>query len=141
MIGDTLVPVGGLVTANAAAAAHHHRSAGSHLGAIQSHRVAVSVVQEESARCCNLALTLILADNSEFPQKGRIENTLNQVDPKTGTLELQASFPNPQHTLLPGQFGKVRVETELRRNVILVPQRAIQQLQSQQTVYTVGPGI
>ena len=81
---------------------------------------------------------MILADDSEFPQKGRVENTVNQVDPKTGTLELQASFPNPQHTLLPGQFGKVRVETELRRNVVLVPQRAIQQLQSEQTVLTVG---
>ncbi len=91
-------------------------------------------------RCSNPRSPLILADNTEFPQKGRIENTLNQVDPKTGTLELQASFPNPQHTLLPGQFGKVRVETELRRNVILVPQRAIQQLQSVQTVLTVGAG-
>jgi membrane fusion protein (multidrug efflux system) len=60
------------------------------------------------------------------------------VDAKTGTLELQASFPNPQHTLLPGQFGKVRVETELRQNAILVPQRAIQQLQSEQTVFTVN---
>ena len=61
------------------------------------------------------------------------------MDPKTGTLELQARFPNPQHTLLPGQFGKVRVETELRSNVVLVPQRAIQQLQSMQTVFTVCP--
>ncbi len=77
---------------------------------------------------------------ANFPHKGRIENTLNQVDPKTGTLELQASFPNPQHTLLPGQFGKVRVETELRKNVVLVPQRAIQQLQSMQTVYDRGAG-
>ncbi|HTC90119.1 MAG TPA: efflux RND transporter periplasmic adaptor subunit, partial [Bryobacteraceae bacterium] len=88
----------------------------------------------------NSALALIPADGAEFPEKGRIANTLNQVDPKTGTLELQASFPNPQHTLLPGQFGKVRVETELRRNAILVPQRAIQQLQSETTVLTVGPG-
>ncbi len=40
-------------------------------------------------------LTLVLADGSEFPNKGHIQNTLNQVDPKTGTLEMQASFPNP----------------------------------------------
>jgi membrane fusion protein (multidrug efflux system) len=83
-------------------------------------------------------LTLVLADGSEFPQKGRVENTVNQVDPKTGTLELQARFPNPQHVLLPGQFGKVRFETDLRKNVVLVPQRAIQQLQSTQTILTVG---
>jgi len=86
------------------------------------------------------SLTLVLADNSDFPSKGRVENSVNQVDPKTGTLELQANFPNPQHTLLPGQFGKVKLETELRKNVVLVPQRAIQQLQSLQTVYVVGPG-
>ena len=85
------------------------------------------------------ALTLVLADGSEFPQKGRVENTVNQVDPKTGTLELQARFPNPQRVLLPGQFGKVRIETNLRNDVILVPQRAIQQLQSMQTIFTVGP--
>ena len=64
------------------------------------------------------ALRLILADNCDFPWKGRIENALNQVDPKTGTLELQARFPNPQHNVLPGQFGRIRVQTEERRNAI-----------------------
>jgi membrane fusion protein (multidrug efflux system) len=86
----------------------------------------------------DLPLTLLLADNSEFPGKGRIENTLNQVDPKTGTLELQARFPNPRHTALPGQFGRVRVQVEERRGALLVPQKAVQQLQSLQTVYVVG---
>jgi membrane fusion protein (multidrug efflux system) len=61
------------------------------------------------------------------------------VDPKTGTLELQARFPNPQHRILPGQFGRVRVQVEERKNALLVPQRAVQQLQNMQTVYTVGP--
>ena len=83
-------------------------------------------------------LTLVLADGSQFPQKGRVENTVNQVDPKTGTLELQARFPNPQHVLLSGQFGKVQIETNLRKDAILVPQRAIQQLQSMQTILVVG---
>lgn len=88
----------------------------------------------------DLPVTLILADNSEFPQKGRIEDALNQVDPKTGTLELQAKFPNPRHTLLPGQFGRVRVEVEERANALVVPQRAVQQLQNMQMVFTVGDG-
>ena len=61
------------------------------------------------------------------------------MDPKTGTLELQASFPNPGRGLLPGQFGRVRVQVEERKNAIAVPQRAVQQLQNLQTVYTVGP--
>ena len=82
----------------------------------------------------------MLADETLFPNRGQIENTQNQVDPKTGTLELQARFPNPRHTLLPGQFGRVRFEAEERKNVILVPQRAVQQVQSTQTVYTVGAG-
>jgi membrane fusion protein, multidrug efflux system len=137
LIGDTLVPVGGLVTANAAQPL-------TTIVPLDPIWVRFKVTEsrylsfQKNPTLLKSPLTLILADNSEFPQRGRIENTLNQVDPKTGTLELQASFPNPRHTLLPGQFGKVRVETELRRNVVLVPQRAIQQLQNEQTVLTVG---
>jgi len=137
LIGDTLVPVGGLVTANAAQPL-------TTIVPLDPIWVRFKVTEsrylsfKKNPTLLRSALALILADASEFPQKGRIENTLNQVDPKTGTLELQASFPNPQHTLLPGQFGKVRVETELRMNAILVPQRAIQQIQSEQTVYTVN---
>jgi membrane fusion protein (multidrug efflux system) len=139
LIGDTLVPVGGLVTANAAQPL-------TTIVPLDPIWVRFKVTESQylsfkkNPTLLKSPLALLLADNSEFPQKGRIENTLNQVDAKTGTLELQASFPNPQHELLPGQFGKVRVETELRRNALLVPQRAIQQLQSEQTVLTVGAG-
>jgi len=84
-----------------------------------------------------LPLTLVLTDNTEFPWKGLIENSLNQVDPKTGTLELQARFPNPKHTILPGQFGRIRIQTDERKNAIAIPQKAVQQLQSMQAVYTV----
>jgi membrane fusion protein (multidrug efflux system) len=137
LIGDTLVPVGGLVNANA----QQPLTTIVPLDPIWV-RFKVNESQylefKKRGTLSASALTLVLADNSEFPQKGFITNTLNQVDPKTGTLELQASFPNPQGTLLPGQFGKVRVETEIRKNVVLVPQRAIQQLQNMQNVYTVG---
>jgi membrane fusion protein (multidrug efflux system) len=85
-------------------------------------------------------LQLLLADNSVFPHTGHIENTLNQVDTKTGTLEMQAQFPNPEGLILPGQFGRVRFVSERRSNAIVVPQRAIQQNQSIQSVYVVGPG-
>jgi len=137
LIGDTLVPVGGLVTANALQPLTTIVPLDPiwvRFKVTESHYLAFKKRGTLSAS----PLKLVLADNSEFPQKGYITNTLNQVDPKTGTLEMQASFPNPQGTLLPGQFGKVRVETEVRKNVVLVPQRAIQQLQNMQSVYAVG---
>jgi membrane fusion protein (multidrug efflux system) len=137
LAGDTLVPVGGLVNATSAQPL-------TTIVPLDPIWVRFKVTETEylvfkkRGNLTRSELTLILADGSQFPQKGRVENTVNQVDPKTGTLELQARFPNPQHILLPGQFGKVRIETNLRNNVILVPQRAIQQLQSLQTILVVG---
>ncbi len=138
LIGDTLVPVGGLVSANWAQPL-------TTIVPLDPIWLRFKVSESEylafktRGTLKQTSLTLVLADQSVFPQKGRVENTLNQVDPKTGTLELQARFSNPKHTLLPGQFGKVRFETDVRKNVILIPQRAVQQLQSMQTVFTVGP--
>ncbi len=137
LIGDTLVPVGGLVTANA-------QQPLTTIVPLDPIWVRFKVAESQylafkkRGSLSQAPLMLVLADNSEFPQRGYIANTLNQVDPKTGTLEMQASFPNPQGTLLPGQFGKIRMETEVRKNVVLVPQRAIQQLQNMQSVYTVS---
>jgi membrane fusion protein (multidrug efflux system) len=139
LIGDTLVPVGGLVTPTS-------QQPLTTIVPLDPIWIRFKVTEpqylafKKRGTLTQSPLTLVLADNSEFPPKGRVENTVNQVDPKTGTLELQASFPNPQHTLLPGQFGKVRLETEMRKNVVVVPQRAIQQMQSMQNVYTVGQG-
>jgi membrane fusion protein (multidrug efflux system) len=142
LIGDTLVPVGGLVNPNAT----QPLTTIVPLDPIWV-RFKVSEAQylsfmgkkggpaKEGPK-----LELILADNSVFPQAGKVANSLNQVDPRTGTLELQAEFPNPQHRLLPGQFGRVRYVQEHRTGVILVPQRAVQQNQSIQTVFTVGDG-
>jgi membrane fusion protein (multidrug efflux system) len=85
-------------------------------------------------------LELLLADNSIYPAQGRVQNSTNQVDPKTGTLELQATFPNPHHILLPGQFGRIRVRVRERQKALLIPQRAVEELQGMQTVLTVGHG-
>jgi membrane fusion protein (multidrug efflux system) len=142
VVGDTLVPVGGLVNPNAA----QPLTTIVPLDPIWV-RFKVSEAQyldfmgkKGGPAKQGPALQLVLADNSVFPSPGRIANTLNQVDPRTGTLELQAEFPNPQRRLLPGQFGRVRYVSERRTGVILVPQRAVQQNQSIQTVYTVGEG-
>ena len=67
-----------------------------------------------------------------FPTPATSTNTLNQVDPRTGTLEMQARIPQSAACLLPGQFGRVRYVAEHRTGAILVPQRAVQQNQSMQ---------
>lgn len=85
-------------------------------------------------------LEMVLADGTTHPFKGRVENSVNQVDSKTGTLELQATFPNPTHNLLPGQFGRVRVALGESKGAILVPQRAVEDMQGLQSVLAVGPG-
>jgi len=97
--------------------------------------------QQDSAKAWKTdrpELHLLLADGSTLPGVGQIRDTLNQVDQKTGTLEVQATFPNPNHVLLPGQFGRVRLITHQAKNVILVPQRAVQEMQSMQSVFTVS---
>ena len=140
-IGDTLIPVGGLVTPTSPQPL-------TTIVPLDPIWVRFKVTESEylswtrqgGLPTAALPLTLILADQSEFPATGHIENSLNQVDPKTATLELQARFPNSRHTMLPGQFGRVRVQVAERKNAILIPQKAVQQLQSVQTVYTVGPG-
>lgn len=141
LIGDTQVPVGGLVNSNSTQALTTIVPLDPiYVRFKVSEAQYLAYVKRRGAESGALApLELLLADGSRFPYKGQIENALNQVDPKTGTLELQARFPNPQRTLLPGQFGRLRFRTEERRNVLVVPQRAVTQLQSMQTVYTVGP--
>jgi len=140
-VGDTLVPVGGLVNPNSAQPL-------TTIVPLDPIWVRFKVTESDyltwakrgqSLPGGKLPVTLLLADQTEFPYQGHIENELNQVDPKTGTLEVQARFPNPRHTVLPGQFGRVRVQVEQRRNALLVPQKAVQQLQNMRTVYTVGP--
>jgi membrane fusion protein (multidrug efflux system) len=137
-IGDTQVPVGGLVSPTAAQPL-------TTIVPLDPMWVRFKVTESEYLAWAKRGqkapageLTLILADGSEFPAKGRIADTLNQVDPKTGTLELQASFPNPRHALLPGQFGRIRVQVDERPTAIAVPQKAVQQIQNMQVVYTVG---
>lgn len=74
-------------------------------------------------------LELILSDGTVFPHKGRIVSGNRQVDVNTGTLTLIAEFPNPDHLLRPGQYAKIRAQIKSQDNAILIPQRAINELQ------------
>ena len=85
-----------------------------------------------------LGLEMILADGSRYPNKGTFSFADRQVDVKTGTLRLQGLFPNPGNILRPGQFARVRAITTTKKGALLVPQRAVTELQGGYQVAVVG---
>ena len=85
-------------------------------------------------------LELILADGTLFPQKGRVIIADRAVDLKTGTMSFVAEFPNPNALLRPGQFGRVRLAATTAENALLVPQKAVTEIQSTKVVYVVDSG-
>ena len=93
---------------------------------------------KRAAQESQLALELVLADGSHYPNKGTFSFADRQVDVKTGTLRLQGLFPNPGNILRPGQFARVRAVTKTRRGALLVPQRAVTELQGGYQVAVVG---
>ena len=83
-------------------------------------------------------LELILSDGSVFPHHGRAILVGREVDVKTGTIQLAGAFPNPGNLLRPGQYAKVRVAMDVKKGAILVPQRAVSELQGSYQVAVVG---
>lgn len=81
----------------------------------------------------------LLADNSEYDQKGKIETINGLVDPQTGTTQFRAEFPNPEAVLRSGGTGIVRLPV-VHKNVVVVPQNAVIDMQGKQMVYVVGEG-
>jgi membrane fusion protein (multidrug efflux system) len=95
--------------------------------------------QEKGGRApSGTVLELILADDSVFPHKGKLVIVDRAVDLKTGTLTMVAEFPNPGGRLRPGQFGRMRAPVEVVENAILVPKRAVQEIQGAKSVLVVG---
>ena len=84
------------------------------------------------------AIQLLLADGTTHPYPGRLDAIERAVDPTTGTLAIQVSFPNPDRLLRPGQYGRVRFQADLLMGALLVPQRAVQELQNLHTLAVVG---
>ncbi len=83
-------------------------------------------------------LALTLANNSIYPYKGKILFADRQVDPSTGTIRIVAAFSNPKNILRPGQFGRIRAMTAMENDALLVPQRAVTELQGRYQVAVVG---
>jgi membrane fusion protein (multidrug efflux system) len=82
-------------------------------------------------------IELILSDESRHPYEGALQVVDRTVDPQTGTLKVEVSFPNPRSYLRPGQFARLRAVVAERENAVLVPQRAVQELQGAKTVMVV----
>jgi membrane fusion protein (multidrug efflux system) len=110
-------------------------------------RVFVSVSEQEYLRSIQdraekkgraAEIELILADGALYPHKGTFGFADRQVDVKTGTIRVATLFPNPGNVLRPGQFGKVRAVTK-SSGALLVPQRAVTELQGRYQVAVVGP--
>ena len=84
-----------------------------------------------------IPLQLTLGDGNIYPYKGQIVFVDRQVNPQTGTIQIAGSFSNPQNLLRPGQFGRIKAETEVRHDALLIPQRAVNELQGSYQVAVV----
>jgi membrane fusion protein (multidrug efflux system) len=88
-------------------------------------------------RLKQLEIELLLTDGTVYPLKGKIYAAGRQIGPTTGALRVEALFPNPGNALRPGEFARVRVKFDLKRDSLLVPQRAVSELQGSYQVAVV----
>lgn len=87
----------------------------------------------------DVPLELILSDGTVYPKIGKLLFVSRQIDLNTGTLQVAAEFENSDNLLRPGQYALVRAKTETRKGALLVPQRAVTELQGSYQVATVDP--
>jgi RND family efflux transporter MFP subunit len=85
-------------------------------------------------------LSLVLSNGQAYPLRGDPVLANRNVDVKTGTIQVEGVFRNPNHLLRPGQYAKVYAATDVRKGAILVPQRAVSELQGSFQVAVIGPG-
>lgn len=93
-------------------------------------------IEEEASK--DSELTLILSDGTIFKHKGHVNFIDRQVNPETGSLLIQTSFPNPDHLLRPRQYAKVIAKMDVLKNALLIPQRCVMELQGTHSVYIVN---
>jgi len=84
------------------------------------------------------SIEFIQANDVRYPQKGRFVYVNRQVGSQTGTIQMAAEFPNPDAALRPGGFGRVRIQSGVNKNALLVPQRAVIEVQSNYMVVVLG---
>ncbi|MCP5248546.1 MAG: efflux RND transporter periplasmic adaptor subunit [Candidatus Accumulibacter sp.] len=87
----------------------------------------------------HVPLELILVDGTTYPHQGEFLLLNRQVDPTTGTFKAAALFPNPDRLLRPGQYGRIRATMAVAKDALLVPQRAVTEIQGKYLLAVVGP--
>lgn len=92
----------------------------------------------ERSDSADVGLRLILSDGHEFPEDGKIDFIDRNIDASTGSILLQATFPNPDRLIRPGQFARIRIRFSQADNAILIPQKCALELQGQYSVYIVN---
>jgi RND family efflux transporter MFP subunit len=100
---------------------------------------AESKISTTGRKMADLPVTLQLADGSEHADKGKFVFIDRAVDIKTGTLRVRVEFPNRAKLLRPGMFARIKVDLGLRLDSILVPERAVAELQGKSFVWVIGP--
>ena len=100
---------------------------------------AESKISTTGRKMADLPVTLLLADGSEHADKGKFVFIDRAVDIKTGTLRVRVEFPNRAKLLRPGMFARIRVDLGVRPDSIVIPERAIVELQGKNFVWVVGP--
>lgn len=131
-VGDLVAAVNVLTTLSCVAPAkvEFPVSEREYLGAMQR------VLREKRE---DLEVTLILADGNEYPEKGAITGIDDQIGASTGTIHVEAQFPNPGNILRPGLYARVRGVTGMYTNAVVVPQRAVMETQGTRSVIVVKP--
>lgn len=104
---------------------------------LRSQQRNVTLGEEDASRSWQPYVTITLADNSVYSQKGIVDFAEPQVDPKTGTFGVRAEIPNPDRKLLPGQFTNVKLLLDVRENAIVVPSKAVKTEKGGSYIYVV----
>jgi membrane fusion protein (multidrug efflux system) len=102
----------------------------------------LKIIKRDPARAGEVpragGIELTLADGTVYEEKGTVFNIDRAINAATGTLSAQLSFPNAQSVLRPGQYGRARILIENKTGALLIPQRAVQELQNLRSIAVVG---
>ncbi|MEL1255612.1 efflux RND transporter periplasmic adaptor subunit [Flavobacterium sp. DGU38] len=95
---------------------------------------------DSALKSSGASVSLKLSDGSTYPHTGKVSFTDRQIDPATGAITFEAAFPNPDKLLRPGQYAKIALLTDIRKDAIVIPQRAVIEVQGIFQVYVLGAG-